>query len=117
MERLWTPWRMEYIESDKSQGCFLCQAVAENNDRQNLVLHRGANAFIILNRYPYTNGHLMVAPYQHTGNLDGLDDATSLEIMKLFRLSTHILERSMHPEGFNAGMNLGKVAGAGMAAH
>lgn len=117
MERLWTPWRMEYIESDKSQGCFLCQAGSGKNDRETLVLHRDANAFVILNRYPYSNGHLMVAPFRHTANLDELDDATLLAIMKLFRLSLHILERSMHPDGFNSGINLGKVAGAGMADH
>jgi ATP adenylyltransferase len=110
---------MEYIESDKSQGCFLCAAVAANpeRDRANLLLHRGSKAFIIFNRYPYTNGHLMVAPYQHTANLEQLDEATLLEIMTLFRLSVRLLTKLMHPEGFNAGINLGKVAGAGMADH
>ena len=117
MERLWTPWQMDYIMSEKTGGCPFCRALAANDDPGEYILYRGKNAFVILNRYPYNNGHLMVMPYAHAANLDELDEATRSEMMALLDLSIRALRESSRPEGFNVGMNLGEAAGAGVADH
>ena len=118
MNRLWAPWRMGFILKDENkEGCFLCQYPKENNDEANLVLHRGEKNFIILNAYPYNSGHLMVAPYRHIGRLEDMTDTESKEHFELVRLSVKLLTKVMQPAGFNTGMNLGKVAGAGIADH
>jgi ATP adenylyltransferase len=118
MNRLWAPWRMGFIlKCENRQGCFLCQYTKENNDEANLVLHRGEKNFIILNAYPYNSGHLMVAPYRHIGRLEDMTDAESKEHFELIRLSVKLLTKVMQPAGFNTGMNLGKIAGAGIADH
>jgi ATP adenylyltransferase len=103
----------------RPRGCILCQKVNESLDldRENLVVYRGRTGFICLNLYPYTNGHLMVSPYQHTGSLEDLDDATQLELMHLVTLGTRLLRRVMNPAGYNIGINLGKAAGAGVDDH
>ncbi|MCL4464871.1 MAG: HIT domain-containing protein [Chloroflexi bacterium] len=120
MKRLWTPWRMEYILSDKTDfetGCLFCSKARQGNDRENLILYRGQRTFIILNLYPYNNGHLMVVPYEHTRNVDELDEATLAEMMSEAKRAVQALEKAMSPDGFNIGINIGKSAGAGVDNH
>jgi ATP adenylyltransferase len=119
VERLWTPWRREFIEGiDKRAGeCFLCTVPSEHDDRGNLLLFRGERVFVVLNRYPYNSGHLMVAPYAHTGDLASLESPTADELMHVTQESVDVLQRGYRPDGFNIGMNLGRVAGAGLPDH
>ena len=119
MERLWAPWRMTYVSKpDKEEsGCFFCAKAASTDDRYAQVIARGAGAFVLLNTYPYNTGHVMVAPYRHTGEIDDLDDAELLEIVRLGSWSRRVLTRAMHPDGFNWGLNLGRSAGAGIVDH
>ena len=117
-ERLWTPWRMQYITSDKTgRGCVFCDLPAENNDRDNLIVVRSDHSFIILNAYPYTSGHLMVVPFRHVPSLEELDEHTLLDLSLLTNRATAALRRAMKPAGFNLGANIGKAAGAGIADH
>lgn len=118
MDHLWTPWRSTYINSKEDKaGCIFCQAAASTDDAQNLVVFRAAHNFIILNRYPYTNGHLMIAPYQHVSRLNSLNEATSAEMMQLARLGETVLQAVYSPQGLNFGLNLGEAAGAGIEQH
>jgi ATP adenylyltransferase len=118
MERLWAPWRMQYIKkADEAEGCIFCTFPAEQKDEENLILFRAPQAFIILNAFPYSNGHLMVTPYRHTANLDDLSPEEMLEMMTLTRRGVNLLKAAFKPDGFNIGMNMGKVAGAGIADH
>lgn len=120
MERLWTPWRRAYIEgatATRSDECFLCAKAAEHEDRANLILTRGEHAYVLLNLYPYNSGHLMVAPYTHSGDLVALEPVAADELMHLTRRSVDALKRAYRPDGFNVGMNLGKSAGAGVPDH
>src|SRR3990170_4110253 len=118
MNHLWSPWRMTYIEKHKSEeGCVFCTALEAPDGPDNLIIDRGERTFIILNRYPYTSGHLMVVPYQHTPTLEGLDHDTLAEIMELTVRSTRVLGGVYHPQGFNIGINLGEAAGAGITDH
>jgi len=118
MKRLWAPWRMKYIEqADKTEGCIFCTLPAENKDEEKLILHRGKTAFIMMNSFPYNNGHLMVAPFKHTADMQDLEDEELLEIQRLLRYAIRLLTETMHPDGFNIGVNLGLTAGAGVADH
>ena len=117
MKHLWSPWRLEYLEGSRTQGCVFCNAVGSTDDRKNLVLLRGEHAFLILNRYPYNNGHFMVVPYSHVPSLELLDTPTLTEIMVLLNRGILALRDSMAPEGYNVGANLGQVAGAGIQEH
>jgi len=117
MKHLWAPWRMDYILEKDSEGCILCKKVAENSDRKNLVLHRGCYCFIIMNKFPYNNGHLMIAPFRHVGSFEELKKREILELMNLLKESLLNLKKALNPDGFNVGMNLGKVAGAGIEDH
>lgn len=117
MKRLWAPWRMEYLEGENVEGCIFCDKPAEEDDRANYLLYRGEHAYILMNIYPYSNGHLMVAPYAHVARLADLDQAVRTEIMKLTTLCTKLLERAVSPAGFNLGANVGKAAGAGFEEH
>ncbi|MHB9033661.1 MAG: HIT family protein [Anaerolineae bacterium] len=117
MKRIWSPWRYRYITSAKPADCIFCQIPAEHNDIENLVLYRGKLCYVVLNRYPYTNGHLMVIPYQHTDTPIALAKETLSEMMSLNNLCIASLTEAMHPEGFNLGMNIGKSAGAGVKEH
>ncbi|HOD37696.1 MAG TPA: HIT domain-containing protein [Candidatus Marinimicrobia bacterium] len=116
-DKLWAPWRIGYITNPKCEGCFLCRYPSESDDKKNLILQRGKSAFVIMNFYPYNNGHLMVAPYQHTNDFAALDDATHLELFHLVEKSVGILRETLKAEGFNIGVNLGTVAGAGLKDH
>ena len=110
---------MAYIGGPKEHGCLFCKAwaAAPSEDRQNLVVHREAEALVMMNKFPYNNGHLMIAPRAHVGSLTGLDDDRLLAVTRLVRRSLSVLEEVMHPEGFNAGINIGQVAGAGIPDH
>jgi ATP adenylyltransferase len=127
MERMYAPWRMAYIEQPQkpkesstkqsSTGCVFCDVAASTDDVASLIVHRGTSAFVILNKFPYNNGHLMVVPYQHTASLNDLNNAATLELLTLAKTAQAALAGAMHPEGYNLGMNLGKSAGAGIADH
>jgi len=118
MERLWAPWRMKYILQMKGKGCFLCKGAREKKrDRKNYVLLRGKTCFVILNTFPYNNGHLMVSPYRHIGEMDRLRDEEMLELFKLTVRAISIMKKVLKPDGFNVGINLGRAAGAGLASH
>jgi ATP adenylyltransferase len=118
MEHLWTPWRSTYVTRDSSVGqCIFCAAIAESNDEENLLLYRGKYNFVILNRYPYSSGHLMIAPNVHVSRLTDIADEDAGEMMQLARTSEAILEDVYQPHGINLGMNLGQAAGAGIASH
>jgi ATP adenylyltransferase len=114
---LWAPWRSSYFEKPKEAGCFLCRKSRENDDAANLVVVRARSCFGLLNAYPYTAGHLMVAPYRHTGELEELGDEELTEMMRLTKLCKRLLANALKPEGFNVGFNLGAVAGAGVLDH
>jgi ATP adenylyltransferase len=120
VERIWAPWRLEYVKDaskDKESACIFCAALDAEDDEENLIVRRGERAFVILNRYPYTNGHLMVAPYEHVAELQALDDETVAEIMSLAQRAIAALEQSYAPHGYNVGFNQGRVAGAGVEHH
>lgn len=117
MKALWAPWRMEYILGEKERCCIFCAKPGEDSDRENLILFRDERVFVMMNKYPYNNGHLMVIPYFHTSSFEGLDDDTLRDIMKITRYCTDCLTRAFRPEGFNIGLNIGKVAGAGIEEH
>lgn len=118
MDRIWAPWRMEYIKQvDKDEGCFLCDISSEGDDREKLILHRGAEAYVIMNRYPYNSGHLMIVPFKHTAEMGELGDACLEEMMRLTGKAMDVLEKKMESQGFNCGMNFGRVAGAGITDH
>lgn len=117
MERLWAPWREKFILCEKEPGCFLCRTSREKQDRKNLILFRGEKCFVILNRYPYNNGHLMIAPFRHVGKLEELRDEELTEIWKTAQLCVRALKSGLKPKGINLGMNLGKVSGAGVGDH
>ena len=118
MKYLWSPWRMSYIlENKPDEGCVFCQALGQPDGPENLIIYRGQHAYVILNRYPYTSGHLMVLPYQHTSALETLDPSTRAEMMELVTRCVQVLTKAYFPQGFNLGANLGGVAGAGIPQH
>jgi ATP adenylyltransferase len=117
MKTLWAPWRIEYILSEKPKECIFCEKPKELKDRDNLILYRGNLSFVIMNKYPYNNGHLMVVPYKHTDTLDGLTTEELHDLMEMTQFTTHNLKRAFSPEGFNIGINIGVVAGAGIEEH
>ncbi len=118
MEQLWAPWRKKYIEHhEPTPGCIFCNALQMADSVENLVVARAQHSFAMLNRYPYNNGHLMIVPYAHQPTLEMLDAATRAEMMELVSHSLEVLRAIYHPEAFNFGANIGKAAGAGIAAH
>jgi ATP adenylyltransferase len=118
MRRLWAPWRSKYIHAPRDRGrCVFCDAAASSDDRASLVLHRGRFAFVLLNAYPYTSGHLMVAPYEHVSRLSHASQEASQEMMTLTRQAEAIIQAEYCPDGLNVGMNLGQAAGAGIEEH
>ena len=121
-ERIWAPWRHKYVKhasEHEEEQCIFCAKPGEGpeSDRENLILHRGERCFVILNKFPYTNGHLMVAPYEHVATLTALDGETLAEMMALTQQGMTILERIYSPHGYNVGCNQGRVAGAGVEHH
>jgi len=117
MERIWAPWRIEYILMEKPEGCILCDKPREDKDEQNYILYRGNKNFIMLNSYPYNPGHLLVAPYRHIANLEELTEKERSEHFELVSRSVRVLREAFNPGGFNIGANIGKVAGAGIDDH
>ncbi len=116
MKSLWAPWRIEYIKGEKENGCIFCEKPEQEADKNNLILYKGKTGFIIMNRYPYSNGHLMAVPYKHTSKLSDLNSAERLELMDLTSKCIDILG-VFNAEGFNVGMNLGIAGGAGIEDH
>lgn len=116
---LWAPWRLSYIVTTKEtkEGCFLCRYRDSDDDAENFVVRRGEHSFIVLNRFPYNNGHLLVAPLAHKAELSDLDDAELLECMHQLREMVETLGKTIFPQGYNIGLNLGQVAGAGLPGH
>lgn len=118
MDYLWTPWRYRYVTEVKNvSGCVFCNAQAANQDEEWLIVQRAVKNFVILNRYPYTAGHVMIVPYAHTADFSGLERDTASEMMLLLQRVQAAIEDVYHPDGFNLGMNLGRSAGAGIADH
>ena len=133
-DQLWAPWRLDYILGDKDKDkvaaqvltdipppaeadCFLCRCVPEGDDRARMVVARGKSSFVVMNRYPYNNGHLLVAPHRHLARLDDLNDELQLELSQTITRMVGVLEKVMQPQGFNVGLNLGRAAGAGVPGH
>jgi ATP adenylyltransferase len=118
LDRLWAPWRLKYVQAcGGDTECFLCRALREGDDRANLLLARGRACAVMLNRYPYNNGHLMAFPFRHVRDLSALDPAERSEMMDLLCEATEALKIALSPDGFNVGVNLGKSAGAGLEEH
>ena len=120
MQQLWAPWRMTYIGSseEKKNGCFFCDAWKDvDNKKKHLLLGRRKNCFVMLNRYPYTNGHLMIAPVRHIGVMEDVNDIEGLDLWQTTVLAKQALAKAFSPDGFNVGINQGKVAGAGILDH
>ncbi len=117
MERMWAPWRMQFIRMKKTEGCFLCDNPRQDDDAQNYIIYRGKQNFVILNSYPYNAGHLMVAPYRHVASLEDLTAEERNEHFEIVNRCVKALREEISPEGFNIGMNLGKASGAGIADH
>ena len=118
MDYLWTPWRYRYVTSTDDPGeCVFCAAAKDASDRDSLVVHRASRNFVILNRFPYTSGHIMVVPYEHVASLEDLPDEALVEMIRLAREAEKRLRALYRPDGLNFGINLGKSAGAGIAGH
>ena len=117
-KELWAPWRLEYIESaDEQESCVFCRAIESRDDESTLVVRRGRDATVLLNRYPYASGHFMVAPNRHVGEFGGLTDDEALEIHRLAQSGIGALAQIYEPQGYNLGWNLGRIAGAGVVDH
>ena len=121
MDHLWAPWRLAYVAAPKAPGaeepCFICRGLGEDDDRRNLIVRRTPLAVVLLNRFPYNNGHLLIAPRAHKGRLDELTPDELLETMEAVRLLVNVLGGLMRPDGYNVGLNLGAAAGAGLPGH
>lgn len=124
MDYLWSPWRSAYIDSfkdknpDSKEGCFICDGIhSENEDAERLILQRRKYCIILMNKFPYTTGHLLIAPLRHIGNFTELNDEELLDIMQSIRDSIKIIDEALSPQGYNIGVNLGQVAGAGLPDH
>jgi ATP adenylyltransferase len=118
MDRIWAPWRVEYISSTKTEGekkCFLC--IEQGRDEESLVVGRSGTAFVIMNRFPYTNGHVMVVPVRHVGRAEDISDEESLDMMRLVRIMVSLFKEEFKVDGVNVGMNIGRAAGAGLEEH
>ncbi len=117
MKRLWAPWRLEYVQGPREDQCVFCVSDESEDDASRLILFRGDASFVIMNRYPYSNGHLMIAPYRHIDELGSLDDREALDIHRLMVMSQQVLSESCRAQGFNIGWNIGAAAGAGITDH
>jgi len=118
LDYLFSPWRMEYIENHlKANGCVFCFEQEKNDGPENLIVTRGQKAFVILNRFPYTSGHIMTVPHIHKSTLEDLDPETRAEMLELATIGMRVLRRIYHPQGFNVGVNIGEAAGAGITEH
>ena len=116
-QRLWAPWRLDYIKGPKDDECIFCTKPDDGDDRASYIVHRGEHCFAILNAFPYNNGHLMISPYRHVPSIEELEPDALLELMTLAQSGIGALRTAYGPEGFNLGINQGKVAGAGVEHH
>ncbi len=117
MRNLWAPWRMEYILGKREPYCIFCPEGDGLSDEERLILYRGRRTMVMMNKYPYNNGHLLVAPWRHVAALEDLTDEEMADLMKKVQSCVRILRRTMRPDGFNVGLNLGAAAGAGVESH
>jgi ATP adenylyltransferase len=121
MDQLWAPWRLAYVAKEppltQEEACFVCRGLAEEDDRKNQIVRRTPLSVVLLNKYPYNNGHLLIGPRRHVGRLDEMTSEELLDVNEQLRKMVGILERKMKPDGFNIGVNLGRVAGAGLPGH
>jgi len=117
MKQLWSPWRISYIRGEKPAGCVFCNAPANADAEDNLVLFRGQHSYVMMNRYPYTNGHLMVIPYAHLAMLTDVPPEAQIEMLQEVNMCVEVLREVMNPQGYNIGLNLGAAAGAGIRDH
>ena len=117
MKHVWAPWRMEYIQMEKVEGCILCEKPRQDSDAVNYILYRGGKNFVMMNAYPYNPGHLMIAPYRHLATLEELTKEELHEHFDIVSRSIKVLRQVFHPGGFNLGMNIGKISGAGIEDH
>ncbi|MBN2565661.1 MAG: HIT domain-containing protein [Candidatus Eisenbacteria bacterium] len=117
MNRLWAPWRMTYLMSEKPDGCIFCDKPGAGDDEANYIVFRGAHSFAMLNAYPYNNGHLLIAPFRHVDSFSGLTDEERCDLMSAVARAESLLEKAMSPQGMNVGANLGHCAGAGVPGH
>jgi len=118
MKRLWAPWRLEYIQNAQNEeGCIFCLKPKESTDKENLIVYRSHHCFVIMNKYPYNNGHVMVVPYLHTADLTCFSDDVLLDVQHIIQLTVKALHQTMCPHGINVGINLGRSAGAGIDEH
>ena len=117
MDRLWAPWRVKYVIQKRPLKCIFCQKPSEQDDKKNFIIKRGKNVFSVLNIFPYNTGHLMVAPYRHVKDLRRLNGQEMQELMDSVKESLTLLDKKLKPEGYNIGLNLGRVAGAGFDGH
>jgi len=117
MKYLWAPWRMDYILGEEQKGCIFCKKPLERKDDINLILHQGRHSFVMMNKFPYNSGHVMVIPKRHCPDLEQLNDQEFQDLLSLLRTTIRILKEKLHPDGFNIGMNIGKVGGAGVDEH
>lgn len=114
MRTMWAPWRIEYIKADKEEGCIFCQALSKEAE---LTLYKGSTTLVLMNKFPYINGHLLVAPIRHLDSLERLEKSEKADLLEIVDRSIAILKKVMRPDGFNVGLNLGRVAGAGIEEH
>ncbi len=117
MRQIWAPWRMQYIQTEKPEGCILCEKPRQDSDVANYILYRGDKNFVMMNSYPYNPAHLMVVPYRHVASMEGLTDEELHEHIEIISRSVGVLRQVFGPAGFNVGMNIGGVAGAGIEDH
>jgi ATP adenylyltransferase len=117
VRNLWAPWRVEYILGKKPPGCIFCPQYFDQSDEERLILHRGGLVMVMMNKYPYNNGHLLVSPLRHVSSLDELTEDEERGLMSQVKKCTRILRKVMHPDGFNIGLNIGREAGAGYEEH
>ena len=117
MDIIWAPWRMEYIMGEKEKECLFCRLARERKDRKNYLLFRGKKCFILLNIFPYNNGHVMISPNRHIKDLKALTDRENNDIFKTLKQVIYLLDKVLRPQGYNVGMNIGKCSGAGVPGH
>ncbi len=117
MKKIFAPWRIRYIEAPKYEGCIFCDFPKENRDEERLIVYRGKRCFVILNNYPYNPGHVMVAPYRHFKEIEEMSEEEGAEMLELTKKAVKVIKKVMKPDGFNIGINIGKVAGAGIEQH
>lgn len=117
MDRLWAPWRIGYVLGERSEGCVFCDKPTAGDDAAELILNRGQLSYVLMNAYPYNNGHLLVVPYEHVADILSLSEEQLVDMMRVTRSAIEVTQRAMRPDGFNVGFNVGRVAGAGIEEH